>query len=370
MGNGCSGGDMTPDPSPKRRRYSIIRNRAPSVTSAEMKRQLMRTELEEAEHRKKIAEEMKNEFAKDRAKLKQEMHTEMIAERERAKVQTDVSEEGQVDSRGNRIKNQRIDWNKPESKRIQVVVRTRPLNVREIKEEAKDILYMDEINNECTLLCPPAKQQNGSARKSVTFVFDRVYNASTTTAQIYNEIPYSLVQSFLEGYNSTVLAYGQTGSGKSFTMQEDPDHIGIIPRAIVHIFEGKEADEDQDTTYDVRVSYLEIYNEEIRDILSEDPTQKLEIKGEKVEGLTIHPVDSISSCAHYMRVGLANRVTSATTMNSHSSRSHAIFTVYMRVVYTDPLGHQHHRKAKLNLVDLAGSERHGKTGNVFFCHKL
>ena len=116
----------------------------------------------------------------------------------------------------------------------------------------------------------------------------------TNTAQVYNEIPYSLVQSFLEGYNATILAYGQTGSGKSFTMQEDPDHIGefidivflkrkslflgLIPRAIVHIFEGKEAEEDDDTLFDVRVSYIEIYNEEIRDLLGEDVTQKLEIK--------------------------------------------------------------------------------------------
>lgn len=88
----------------------------------------------------------------------------------------------------------------------------------------------------------------------------------------------STFQSFLEGYNATILAYGQTGSGKSFTMQEDPDHIGLIPRAIVHIFEGKEAEEDDDTLFDVRVSYIEIYNEEIRDLLGEDVTQKLEIK--------------------------------------------------------------------------------------------
>ena len=65
--------------------------------------------------------------------------------------------------------------------------------MREIKDEAKDILYMDEINHECTLLCPPNKQ-NGSARKSITFVFDRCYNATTNTAQVYNELPYSLVQ--------------------------------------------------------------------------------------------------------------------------------------------------------------------------------
>lgn len=92
------------------------------------------------------------------------------------------------------------------------------------------------------------------------------------------------LQSVLEGYNATIMAYGQTGSGKSFTMQEDPDHIGIIPRAIVHVFQEKESDEDRDTQYFIHVSYVEIYNEEIRDLLSDNAEQKLEIKGNMVKG--------------------------------------------------------------------------------------
>ena len=81
------------------------------------------------------------------------------------------------------------------------------------------------------------------------------------------------------------MAYGQTGSGKSFSMQEDPDHIGIIPRAIVHVFQEKEADEDRDTQYFIHVSYVEIYNEEIRDLLSETPERKLDIKNNAVNGM-------------------------------------------------------------------------------------
>ena len=76
----------------------------------------------------------------------------------------------------------------------------------------------------------------------------------------------------------------------------------------------------------------------------------------------MHMVNSIAQVAMLLKQGIANRITSATTMNAHSSRSHAIFTVYLQVIYNDPLKHQHIRKAKLNLVDLAGSERHGKTG--------
>ncbi|TRY60979.1 hypothetical protein TCAL_05689 [Tigriopus californicus] len=267
-----------------------------------------------------------------------------------------------------KLKNMRQKWATETSKRIHVVVRVRPLNFREIKENAKDIVYMDEINNECTILMPkPSKmiQQNGgSSHKSITFSYDRCYNANATTSQLYNEIPYSLVQGVLEGYNATILAYGQTGSGKSFTMQEDPEHIGIIPRAIVHIFDGKEADEDKDTVYFVHVSYVEIYNEEIRDLLGDNPTRKLDIKGNNgaIQDLTMHHVQTVGHCAELLRKGIANRVTSATTMNAHSSRSHAIFTVWLKIQTRDPSGSTQQTKAKLNLVDLAGSERHGKTG--------
>lgn len=78
----------------------------------------------------------------------------------------------------------------------------------------------------------------------------------------------------------------------------------------------------------------------------------------------MHNVKTIGHTADLLRTGIANRITSATTMNAHSSRSHAVFTVWVRVTYTDPSGHQHVKKGKLNLVDLAGSERHGKTGKI------
>ena len=80
-----------------------------------------------------------------------------------------------------------------------------------------------------------------------------------------------------------------------------------------------------------------------------------------MDGLAVHMVNSIAQVAMLLKQGIANRVTSATTMNAHSSRSHAIFSIYLQVIYSDPLGHQRIRKAKLNLVDLAGSERHGET---------
>jgi len=364
MGSACT--TESRSPSPVRGRNGVILKRPASVTSYELKMEKMRAEVQQAKVKQQIAENMRKDFEKDRDKLKKEIQLEFEHEKEKREEQAkkqhkELEKNVQLSDDGSRLKTMRVDWSKPESKRIQVCVRSRPLNIREIKEEAKDIVYIDEINHECTLLCPPGKQ-NGSARKSITFVFDRCYNSVTNTAQVYNEIPYSLVQSFLEGYNATILAYGQTGSGKSFTMQEDPDHIGLIPRAIVHIFEGKEAEEDDDTLFDVRVSYIEIYNEEIRDLLGEDVTQKLEIKQDRVEGLSVHMVNSIAQVAMLLKQGIANRITSATTMNAHSSRSHAIFTVYLQVIYNDPLGHQHIRKAKLNLVDLAGSERHGKTG--------
>ena len=89
-----------------------------------------------------------------------------------------------------------------------------------------------------------------------------------------------------------------------------------------------------------------------------------------MDGLAVHMVNSIAQVAMLLKQGIANRVTSATTMNAHSSRSHAIFSIYLQVIYSDPLGHQHIRKAKLNLVDLAGSERHGETRDMFLVSQV
>ncbi|XP_065506359.1 kinesin-like protein KIF17 [Caloenas nicobarica] len=189
-----------------------------------------------------------------------------------------------------------------------------------------------------------------------------------STEQIYNEIAYPLVEGVTEGYNGTIFAYGQTGSGKSFTMQgiADPSaQKGVIPRAFEHIFESVQCAEN--TKFLLRASYLEIYNEDIRDLLGADTKQKLELKehpekGAYVKGLSLHTVHSVGQCERLMETGWRKRAVGSTLMNKDSSRSHSIFTVNVEICTVDECGQDRLKAAKLNLVDLAGSERQSKTG--------
>ncbi|XP_052124262.1 osmotic avoidance abnormal protein 3-like isoform X2 [Frankliniella occidentalis] len=217
-----------------------------------------------------------------------------------------------------------------------------------------------------------------------TFTFDGVYPTGSNTEQLYNEIAYPLVEGVLEGYNSTVFAYGQTGCGKSFTMQgvrEPANQRGIIPRAFEHVFEAVAVDAKH--RFLVLASYLEIYNEEIRDLLGPDPRRGLELRenaerGVYVHDLSSHPVQSVADCERLMDRGWRNRAVGATLMNAESSRSHSIFSISLEMMAVEEgrkpglagpasakacgLGEGRIRRGKLNLVDLAGSERQAKTG--------
>ena len=138
---------------------------------------------------------------------------------------------------------------------------------------------------------------------------------------------------------------------------------GVIPRSFEHIFET--IDSKENMKYLVHASYLEIYNEEIRDLLSRDSKEKLSLKehpekGYFVPDLSLHPVHNTTECEELMEFGWNNRSTGSTKMNAESSRSHAIFTINIEMMDTSGSA-DHIRKGKLNLVDLAGSERQTKT---------
>ncbi|KAJ1525077.1 hypothetical protein ONE63_009921 [Megalurothrips usitatus] len=218
-----------------------------------------------------------------------------------------------------------------------------------------------------------------------TFTFDGVYPTGSNTEQLYNEIAYPLVEGVLEGYNSTVFAYGQTGCGKSFTMQgvrEPANQRGIIPRAFEHVFEAVAVDAKH--RFLVLASYLEIYNEEIRDLLGNDSRRSLELrenpeKGVYVHDLSSHPVQSVADCERLMDRGWRNRSVGATLMNAESSSSCEMMAVEegckaglmgpssARKLTDKDLSSMGDmsgriRRGKLNLVDLAGSERQAKTG--------
>ncbi|GFT98503.1 kinesin-like protein KIF17 [Nephila pilipes] len=234
--------------------------------------------------------------------------------------------------------------------------------LRERDLSCKVIIGMDSSCGLCSIVNPA-----DSSAPPKSFTFDGAYFIDSTTEQIYNEIVYPIVESVTEGYNGTVFAYGQTGCGKSFTMQgitHPASQKGIIPRAFEHIFEAISTTEN--TKFLVHASYLEIYNEEIRDLLGKETKKKLELKehpdkGVYVAGLSLHPVHNTRECEEVMETGWKNRSVGATLMNADSSRSHSIFTIHLEMLEMENCG-EHIKQGKLNLVDLAGSERQAKTG--------
>ncbi|KAH9518828.1 Kinesin-like protein kif17 [Bulinus truncatus] len=246
---------------------------------------------------------------------------------------------------------------------VKVIVRCRPMNQREKSLNCKTVIAMDSSKGQCSIGNP-----SDSKAPPKMFTFDGAYFTDSTTEQIYGENAYPLVEGVIEGYNGTIFAYGQTGCGKSFSMQgiSDPaTQRGIIPRAFTHIFESISI--KQGTKFLIHASYLEIYNEEIRDLLGKDVKAKLELKehpekGVYVNGLSMHPVHNVAECESIMNKGWQNRSTGATLMNADSSRSHSIFSINLEMATKDDEGEDHIRAGKLNLVDLAGSERQGKTG--------
>ena len=199
------------------------------------------------------------------------------------------------------------------------------------------------------------------------FTFDSVYDWNTEQEDIFAETAYPVCENVIQGYNGTIFAYGQTGTGKTFTISgvpKDPKLKGIMPRAFDNIFE--QIKMDQKRQYLVRASYLEIYNEEIRDLLSKKGQNKLELKdkdtGVYVKDLSTFVVKSPDDMMNVFTEGNLNRHVGATNMNEHSSRSHSVFTITVESSEVDEEGENHIKVGKLNIVDLAGSERQSKTG--------
>lgn len=212
------------------------------------------------------------------------------------------------------------------------------------------------------------RNPKGGPEALKTFTFDAVYDWNSQQQDIYDETVHDLVESVLEGFNGTIFAYGQTGTGKTFTMagvKSNPELWGVIPRSFEQVFSHISRSENQQ--YLVRASYLEIYQEEIRDLLSKDQGKRLELKerpdtGVYVKDLSSFVTKSVREIEHVMNVGNQNRSVGATNMNEHSSRSHAIFIVTVECSEIGADGENHIRVGKLNMVDLAGSERQAKTG--------
>ncbi|CAJ1078379.1 kinesin-like protein KIF3C isoform X2 [Xyrichtys novacula] len=254
------------------------------------------------------------------------------------------------------------------SESVKVVVRCRPLSRKEESSGPPGgIIQMDLRLGQVILRNPRAP----ASEPQKTFTFDAVYDANSKQRDLYDESVRPLIDSVLAGFNGTIFAYGQTGTGKTYTMQGawlDPEKRGVIPNAFDHIFTHISRSQS-DKQYLVRASYLEIYLEEIRDLL--DPNhgsaRALELRespdsGVYVRDLTSCVCKSIKEIEEVMNVGNQARAVGATDMNEHSSRSHALFLITVECSQPGPDGRKHIRVGRLNLVDLAGSERQAKTG--------
>ncbi|XP_077447153.1 kinesin-like protein KIF3B [Stigmatopora argus] len=251
------------------------------------------------------------------------------------------------------------------SESIKVVVRCRPMND---KERAAMFESVVTVNVKMKQIAVKNPRDSMAGKASKVFTFDSVYDFKSKQKDLYDESFRPLVNSVLQGFNGTIFAYGQTGTGKTFTMEgtrNDPEKRGVIPNSFVHIF--THISRSQNQQYLVRASYLEIYQEEIRDLLSKDQTRHLELRerpdtGVYVKNLSSFVTRSREEIENVMNVGNQNRSVGSTNMNEHSSRSHAIFVITVECSELGVDGENHIRVGKLNLVDLAGSERQTKTG--------
>ena len=182
---------------------------------------------------------------------------------------------------------------------------------------------------------------------------------------VYNSLGEEFLDHNFEGYHTCIFAYGQTGSGKSYTMMGNQEQPGLIPRTCQDLFERIESNETPSVSYSVRVSYFEVYNEHVRDLLvaRTDSPYYLKIRESPTEGpyvkdLSEQPVRNYNDIARLMQMGDASRTTASTKMNDTSSRSHAVFTIMLKQIHADmSTDETTERIARIRLVDLAGSER-------------
>ncbi|KAI7235993.1 Kinesin heavy [Hortaea werneckii] len=243
-----------------------------------------------------------------------------------------------------------------DSNSIKVVARFRPQNKIEVGAGSEQIV--DFTNPEsCTVA---SKEANGN------FTFDRVFPTNTAQHDVFDYSIRSTVDDVLAGYNGTVFAYGQTGSGKTYTMMgadiEDDNSKGIIPRIVEQIFDSIMRS-DGSIEFTVKVSYMEIYMEKIRDLLvpTNDnlPVHEDKQRGVYVKGLNEFYVGSVGEVYQVLERGGQSRAVASTQMNQESSRSHSIFVIEVTQKNVESGSA---RSGRLFLVDLAGSEKVGKTG--------
>ncbi|KAG0496662.1 hypothetical protein HPP92_001353 [Vanilla planifolia] len=263
---------------------------------------------------------------------------------------------------------------------IQVVLRCRPLNDEEVNLRMPAVVTCNELRREVLAIQNIANKQIDK-----TFVFDKVFGPNSNQVDLFDQCVSPIVDEVLEGFNCTIFAYGQTGTGKTYTMEggkktklfrkngEFPDDAGVIPRVVRQIFDELEA---QCVDYVMKVTFLEIYNEEITDLLAQDELKSSDYKSKKpialmedgkggvfVRGLEEEIVRSPAEIYMTLEKCSAKRRSAETLLNKQSSRSHSIFSITTHIKEFNSAGEEMIKIGKLNMVDLAGSENVSKSGS-------
>ncbi|XP_012907331.2 kinesin-like protein KIF1A isoform X25 [Mustela putorius furo] len=254
---------------------------------------------------------------------------------------------------------------------VKVAVRVRPFNSREMSRDSKCIIQMS--GSTTTIINP--KQPKGDPK---SFSFDYSYWSHTSPEdinyasqkQVYRDIGEEMLQHAFEGYNVCIFAYGQTGAGKSYTMmgKQEKDQQGIIPQLCEDLFSRINDTTNDNMSYSVEVSYMEIYCERVRDLLNPKNKGNLRVRehpllGPYVEDLSKLAVTSYNDIQDLMDSGNKARTVAATNMNETSSRSHAVFNIiFTQKRHDAETDITTEKVSKISLVDLAGSERADSTG--------
>ncbi|XP_014278993.1 chromosome-associated kinesin KIF4 isoform X3 [Halyomorpha halys] len=238
---------------------------------------------------------------------------------------------------------------------VKVALRIRPLVNSEIEIGCRPCI--ERIPNEPQVAIGKGRQM---------FTFNYVFDENEGQTKVYDDAVKSLIDNLFKGYNVTILAYGQTGSGKTHTMGTNysgDEELGIIPRAVYDIF--NRINSDLENEFKVTVNFIELYNESLFDLLTQKPREQSIVEmrevvgGICIPGLTEIEVNSPNGTLNKLKEGSGGRVVGSTAMNAQSSRSHAIFTISVRIVKKNNIVN-----SKFHLVDLAGSERSKKTGTT------
>ncbi|KAI1890173.1 hypothetical protein AGOR_G00170940 [Albula goreensis] len=257
---------------------------------------------------------------------------------------------------------------------VKVVVRVRPENSKEQEGNYKKIVHV--VDNHMLIFDPKEqdltffraqrlrnRDVNKRPNKDLKFVFDCVFGEDSSQLDVFNSSTREILDGILNGYNCTVFAYGATGAGKTHTMLGSDNNPGVMYLTMKELFNRIDEVKDE-KIFDVAFSYLEVYNEQIRDLLAKSgplAVREDSTRGVVVQGLTLHQPKSAEHILEALDYGNKNRTQHPTDVNATSSRSHAVFQIYLRQQDKTASLNPNVRVAKMSLIDLAGSERASAT---------